>query len=213
MNNFAQLESVDATADYVAARNEAVSGIAAKADALADAHRDLALQVAAQADQVDNIELNMQQTEAAVHEATRSVRDVAASQKTTTQRLGKLGVGAAVGGALGLFLGPLGSVAGAAAGAFVANKAHETLSDPNREAYDFESSRHWQTTDACFNCHAAFNAIRRVHHCRRCGKSFCNACSQFRHPVPIAAVPQYTEPVRVCGDCFTLQAVADRQSS
>jgi hypothetical protein len=38
---------------------------------------------------------------------------------------------------------------------------------------------------ACFKCHTPFTLIVRKHHCRACGRIFCNACSNQRLVIPI----------------------------
>ena len=40
------------------------------------------------------------------------------------------------------------------------------------------------------------------HHCRRCGKCFCTACSTAQIPLPMLG---FVTPVRVCDDCFDLE--------
>jgi len=212
MTESTPLVAVDATADYVAARSEAVRSIESRAAALAQVQNELAQAVAAHDAGIDNIELSVASTEATVHASTLAVRDAAASQQTSSARIGKVSVGATVGAAFGLLLGPLGAAAGAAAGAFVGNRLHE-LADPNEEAHTFESSRRWVANGTeCFNCHASFSAVRRPHHCRRCGQCFCGQCSQFRIAVPIDGI-DFDKPVRVCQDCFIEQARQVRSAS
>ncbi|KAK0157773.1 hypothetical protein PV328_011471 [Microctonus aethiopoides] len=48
----------------------------------------------------------------------------------------------------------------------------------------------------CKGCNREFNLTRRKHHCRNCGKIFCNACSDNT-----IAMPNSTKPVRVCDEC------------
>uniref|UniRef100_A0A1A9WCP7 FYVE-type domain-containing protein n=1 Tax=Glossina brevipalpis TaxID=37001 RepID=A0A1A9WCP7_9MUSC len=51
----------------------------------------------------------------------------------------------------------------------------------------------------CFSCKKNFEKFGiRKHHCRGCGKGFCDACTQNRMPVPAR---KWNEPVRVCNDC------------
>eukprot|EP00437_Effrenium_voratum_P019755 CAMPEP_0181454416 /NCGR_PEP_ID=MMETSP1110-20121109/30226_1 /TAXON_ID=174948 /ORGANISM="Symbiodinium sp., Strain CCMP421" /LENGTH=577 /DNA_ID=CAMNT_0023578759 /DNA_START=42 /DNA_END=1775 /DNA_ORIENTATION=+ len=56
-------------------------------------------------------------------------------------------------------------------------------------------------TDVCMNCHARFGVVqmRRKHHCRKCGKVICSACSRSRE-----VVPEYhpVKPQRVCTSCI-----------
>ncbi|CAD6235676.1 GSCOCG00007965001-RA-CDS [Cotesia congregata] len=48
----------------------------------------------------------------------------------------------------------------------------------------------------CKGCNREFNLTRRKHHCRNCGKIFCNACSDNT-----IALPNSAKPVRVCDEC------------
>ncbi|XP_055684593.1 zinc finger FYVE domain-containing protein 1-like isoform X2 [Lutzomyia longipalpis] len=51
----------------------------------------------------------------------------------------------------------------------------------------------------CHNCNENFEMSKLPkHHCRRCGKGFCSACSNYEMPVPERG---WTEPVRVCKSC------------
>ncbi|KAJ0173711.1 hypothetical protein K1T71_010860 [Dendrolimus kikuchii] len=57
------------------------------------------------------------------------------------------------------------------------------------------------STDRCMMCHTSiFSMIIRRHHCRRCGRLVCHACSRHR-----MQVPTYPSGVkfRVCDDCYT----------
>lgn len=38
--------------------------------------------------------------------------------------------------------------------------------------------------NACFKCHSLFTLLIRKHHCRACGRIFCNACSSQRVVIP-----------------------------
>ena len=51
----------------------------------------------------------------------------------------------------------------------------------------------------CLRCLEPFNVRRRKHHCRRCGKVVCAACSQHRQPLPARG---YLTVVRVCDGCY-----------
>ena len=51
-------------------------------------------------------------------------------------------------------------------------------------------------------CATPFTFTRRRHHCRACGRVFCDACTLQRVPMPAlgyGAVPQ-----RVCSACYSL---------
>lgn len=40
----------------------------------------------------------------------------------------------------------------------------------------------------CMGCDAAFGFFRRRHHCRACGKVFCDNCSRYRSPIPLYGI-------------------------
>ncbi|XP_053948661.1 zinc finger FYVE domain-containing protein 26 homolog [Anastrepha ludens] len=61
----------------------------------------------------------------------------------------------------------------------------------------------------CMCCHrAAFTMLMRRHHCRRCGRVVCFACSTHRMRIP--ALYDDVE-VRVCNDCFSKTEEAQRK--
>ncbi|CAJ0570770.1 unnamed protein product, partial [Mesorhabditis spiculigera] len=49
----------------------------------------------------------------------------------------------------------------------------------------------------CTGCNVRFSLTRRKHHCRACGRIFCQACSSTR-----VRLLSSTNPVRVCHGCF-----------
>ncbi len=51
---------------------------------------------------------------------------------------------------------------------------------------------------SCMKCERDFNVFRRIHHCRNCGKCFCQGCSSYWMPIMQFG---YSKPVRICGDC------------
>eukprot|EP00899_Mesostigma_viride_P007495 jgi/Mesvir1/16747/Mv15126-RA.1 len=61
----------------------------------------------------------------------------------------------------------------------------------------------WQPNEdakECNNCDRPFTLIYRRHHCRSCGRIFCQACSSKKMELPAAF--EYTSPQRVCDNCF-----------
>ncbi|TGZ61403.1 hypothetical protein CRM22_008009 [Opisthorchis felineus] len=76
--------------------------------------------------------------------------------------------------------------------AAISSLAEARLSDDRRYWMLDESCRH------CFECGSRFNAIRRRHHCRICGRIFCHQCSnQFveGHQIGMSGLQ------RVCSYC------------
>lgn len=51
----------------------------------------------------------------------------------------------------------------------------------------------------CSSCCKEFTVTRRRHHCRMCGKIFCNTCSEYAAPLPSDPLGK---AVRVCNGCF-----------
>eukprot|EP01120_Amphizonella_sp_Union-15-10_P014668 TRINITY_DN71_c0_g1_i1.p1 TRINITY_DN71_c0_g1~~TRINITY_DN71_c0_g1_i1.p1 ORF type:complete len:395 (-),score=31.21 TRINITY_DN71_c0_g1_i1:64-1095(-) len=59
----------------------------------------------------------------------------------------------------------------------------------------------WQpdeTVTLCNLCQNSFSLLLRKHHCRSCGKIFCDRCSSSRVRLPHLGYP---EPVRICTPC------------
>lgn len=60
-----------------------------------------------------------------------------------------------------------------------------------------------QLCQYCNKCGIKFSITNRRHHCRGCGKVFCNDCSKFRHDLKMLGYNQAVESkLRVCEDCF-----------
>ncbi|XP_078090128.1 zinc finger FYVE domain-containing protein 21 isoform X2 [Mustelus asterias] len=50
----------------------------------------------------------------------------------------------------------------------------------------------------CMQCEAKFDFLTRKHHCRRCGKCFCDKCCSKKVPLPRM---YFIDPVRQCAEC------------
>nr|XP_004665690.1 zinc finger FYVE domain-containing protein 21 isoform X2 [Jaculus jaculus] len=50
----------------------------------------------------------------------------------------------------------------------------------------------------CMHCDAKFDFITRKHHCRRCGKCFCDRCCSQKVPLRRMC---FVDPVRQCAEC------------
>ncbi|XP_058018793.1 zinc finger FYVE domain-containing protein 21 isoform X2 [Ahaetulla prasina] len=50
----------------------------------------------------------------------------------------------------------------------------------------------------CMQCNTKFDFITRKHHCRRCGKCFCDKCCSKKVPLPRM---YFVDPVRQCAEC------------
>jgi len=62
----------------------------------------------------------------------------------------------------------------------------------------------WQpdnTTEGCTKCGSGFTLLKRRHHCRHCGKVFCQKCTEQKARIVNLA---YDEPMRVCDICIPI---------
>ena len=57
----------------------------------------------------------------------------------------------------------------------------------------------FENRKACNGCQTTWTLITRQHHCRNCGRSYCNACSKANIPLPHYKL---LEPQRVCDECL-----------
>jgi len=78
-----------------------------------------------------------------------------------------------------------------------------------RAAQELEDEKKggWANDDEitnCTKCTQPFTVTKRRHHCRSCGKIFCNECSSRRAPLPTSP-----KPVRVCDNCYTNSSKPD----
>ncbi|KAJ2892904.1 Vacuolar protein-sorting-associated protein 27, partial [Coemansia aciculifera] len=64
---------------------------------------------------------------------------------------------------------------------------------------DTASAPEWEESPVCQRCRTAFTFTNRKHHCRHCGKCYCNDCSSNNTPIPKFAI---YDPVRVCHGCY-----------
>ncbi|KAJ2381890.1 Vacuolar protein-sorting-associated protein 27, partial [Coemansia sp. RSA 2603] len=61
------------------------------------------------------------------------------------------------------------------------------------------SAPEWVDSPVCQRCRTQFTFTNRKHHCRHCGKCFCNDCSSNTSTIPKFAI---YDPVRVCHGCY-----------
>ncbi|KAJ1965572.1 Vacuolar protein-sorting-associated protein 27 [Dipsacomyces acuminosporus] len=64
---------------------------------------------------------------------------------------------------------------------------------------DTASAPEWEDSSVCQRCRTSFTFTNRKHHCRHCGKCFCQDCSSNSTPIPKFAI---YDPVRVCHGCY-----------
>ncbi|KAI8326181.1 hypothetical protein GQ54DRAFT_294882 [Martensiomyces pterosporus] len=64
---------------------------------------------------------------------------------------------------------------------------------------DTASAPEWEDSALCQRCRTSFTFTNRKHHCRHCGKCFCQDCSSNNTPIPKFAI---YDPVRVCHGCY-----------
>lgn len=53
--------------------------------------------------------------------------------------------------------------------------------------------------DCCFICRKEFGVLKRKHHCRKCGRVVCDACSSYKAILPAYGIEL---PVRVDKKCY-----------
>jgi WD40 repeat protein len=98
--------------------------------------------------------------------------------------------------------------------------------DQKLVVWDMEISRtetpSWKESDVCQMCEDTFfwNVkemwnrkkidLNRQHHCRRCGRAICDACSKHSTSLPKLG---FEFPVRVCNDCSAKVTDEDRRST
>jgi len=62
----------------------------------------------------------------------------------------------------------------------------------------------WQpdnSTEKCSKCASGFSLLKRRHHCRHCGRVFCQKCTEQKGRIPNLG---YDEIMRVCDECFPI---------
>jgi len=67
------------------------------------------------------------------------------------------------------------------------------------------STASWVPDDlahSCFHCNASFTVFLRRHHCRACGRCFCDNCAPLRRLPPAQVSESTTGKERQCRDCF-----------
>lgn len=71
-----------------------------------------------------------------------------------------------------------------------------------------------ETVDKCYNCSIEFSILNRRHHCRSCGRIFCQNCSSRKIDIPneskipicdnnINSWLTFSKEVRVCDKCYS----------
>jgi hypothetical protein len=56
----------------------------------------------------------------------------------------------------------------------------------------------WIDSDFCVACQRDFSFVARQHHCRNCGRAFCDNCSSNNSAIPGV----FIDAVRVCDSCY-----------
>jgi len=82
----------------------------------------------------------------------------------------------------------------------VVSAENARLAQINDHSRQFEQPPPWEDSDRCTGCQREFTIVLRKHHCRHCGKPFCDACSPSEVPIPTFGY--FTRRVRVCTGCL-----------
>lgn len=61
----------------------------------------------------------------------------------------------------------------------------------------------------CYACKKEFTTGKKKHHCRGCGKGFCDKCSTKRKIIPWWSL---TDKVRVCDSCYDKDVIEEPKS-
>lgn len=72
-----------------------------------------------------------------------------------------------------------------------------------------ETPPEWSDSVNCMRCNVPFSMLLRKHHCRKCGKTFCQPCSSKTMALPELAL---YEEVRVCEICYSKKLNERRNS-
>lgn len=88
----------------------------------------------------------------------------------------------------------------------LARAAHRENPQVQKEAQLAMRSIAWWEYDedcsVCPTCDAAFTLFTRQHHCRSCGRIFCNDCSDNYAPLPELGLYDKDDSVRLCRSCY-----------
>jgi len=98
----------------------------------------------------------------------------------------------------------------------LARKAHRGNAQVQKEAQLAMRSVAWWEYDedvrACPACDATFSLFTRQHHCRSCGRIFCDDCSAYFRPLPELGLYEVDDAVRLCRACHKQVKEADEAS-
>ncbi|KAI9590914.1 hypothetical protein BDF19DRAFT_399952 [Syncephalis fuscata] len=73
------------------------------------------------------------------------------------------------------------------------------LEKTNASMIDTMTPPDWTDSDVCERCRTQFTFTNRKHHCRNCGKTFCQPCSSYELALPHIGIHQ---EVRTCHGCY-----------
>jgi len=195
--------------DIVKEDNSDIGALNTETRQLARLFGDVRKLLTAPGEQLQVIEKNMEtallDTEEATNVITQGSRQHG-SLNTWSTSVGAAAAGAFLGASI---LGPIGLPLGATLGGVVGH----SLNDFQKKSLETEILRqrlmkNWirnEDVDACMKCGSAFSVLLRKHHCRVCGRIFCDACSSKKLPFRFPDEPEKNIRMeRSCDFCYEL---------
>jgi len=164
--------------------------------------------LADQHQQLDTIENKTIESEVQTEDSLKILAKSAKKQTTSTY-FGSIAFGAALGAVCGSPLGPVGTIFMASAGGSLGSVFSSQIdkiqnSTVDKELFEHEMKKKWMPDSSvvgCQACQVVFTYVIRRHHCRSCGRIFCNDCSSNKLLMKLPNMDTERNE-RVCNKCF-----------
>jgi len=181
--------------------NEEVAGLAKTLEELKDIHQATGEMIHSQGVKLKEAEVNTSISQVKTQEGVSNIAKAAVidSEKYALKgtAIGAT-VGSVVGGIFGIIAGPIGAAVGGGGGgltgAAIGYQIGHKIGDFKKSQVDKVIFEHnlkikWvvdSTISRCQKCAISFTTTNRKHHCRACGKIFCNLCSSKKTSIQIS---------------------------